>query len=91
MRYEHIFFLDIITTSSMEQKKSEYLIIMKEVASIKEELNDSLILMRDQFRENEMTANDIKEEIYYIKDSIDDILLRLDLIERRLDSVENEI
>lgn len=75
----------------MEQKKLEYLSITKEVSSVKEELNDSLILIQDQFRENEMTISDVKEDLYSIKVSIDDILLRLDFIERRLESVENEI
>lgn len=75
----------------MEQKKLEYLSIIKEVSSVKEELNDSLILIQDQFRENEMTISDVKEDLYSIKVSIDDILLRLDFIERRLESVENEI
>lgn len=68
----------------MEQEKLKYSSIMKEVSSVKEELNESLILIQDQFRENEMTTS-------YIKDSIDNILLHLDSIERRLESVENEI
>lgn len=75
----------------MEQEKLKYSSIMKEVSSVKEELNESLILIQDQFRENEMTTSDIKEDLYSIKDSIDDILLHLDSIERRLESVENEI
>lgn len=69
----------------MEQEKLQYLSI------VKEELNESLILIQDQFRENEMTTSDIKEDLYSIKDSIDNILLHLDSIERRLESVENEI
>lgn len=75
----------------MESDKLEYLSIMKEVTSVKEELNDSLILIEDQFRETEITTADIKEDLNSIKDSIDHILLRLDSIERRLESVENEI
>lgn len=75
----------------MEQEKLKYLSIVKEVSSVKEELNESLILIQDQFRENEMTTSDIKEDLYSIKDSIDNILLHLDSIERRLESVENEI
>lgn len=75
----------------MEQEKLKYSSIMKEVSSVKEELNESLILIQDQFRENEMTTSDIKEDLYSIKDSIDNILLHLDSIERRLESVENEI
>lgn len=75
----------------MEQEKLKYSSIMKEVSSVKEELNESLILIQDQFRENKMTTSDIKEDLYSIKDSIDDILLHLDSIERRLESVENEI
>lgn len=75
----------------MEQGKSEYLSIMREVSSVKEKLNDSLILMRDQFRENAMITSDIKEDLHSIKVSIDDILLRLDFIECKLESVENEV
>lgn len=75
----------------MEQEKLQYLSIVREVSSVKEELNESLILIQDQFRENEMTTSDIKEDLYSIKDSIDNILLHLDSIERRLESVENEI
>ena len=75
----------------MEQKKLEYLSIIKEVSSVKEDISDSLILIQDQFRENEMTISDIKEDLYSIKDSIDNILLRLDCIERRLETIENEI
>lgn len=75
----------------MEQEKLKYSSIMKEVSSVKEELNESLILIQDQFRENKMTTSDIKEDLYSIKDSIDNILLHLDSIERRLESVENEI
>lgn len=75
----------------MEQEKLKYSSIMKEVSSVKEELNESLILIQDQFRENEMTTSDIKEDLYSIKDSIDNILLHLDSIECRLESVENEI
>lgn len=74
----------------MEQGKSEYLSIIKEVSSVKEKLNESLILMRDQFRENAMITSDIKEDLHSIKVSIDDILLRLDFIECKLESVENE-
>lgn len=75
----------------MEQGKSEYLSIIKEVSSVKEKLNESLILMRDQFRENAMITSDIKEDLHSIKVSIDDILLRLDFIECKLESVENEV
>lgn len=90
MCYKPIFFLDIIIVSSMEQEKSEYLSIMREVSSVKEKLNESLILIQDQFRENMMTTSDIKEDLHSIKVSIDDILLRLDFIECKLESDENE-
>lgn len=86
-----IFFLDIIVLSSMEQNKLEYLSIMKEITSVKDDLDNVLILIRDQFREAEITSADTKEEVDSIKDQLETILSRLDVIERRLDVIENEI
>ena len=59
-----------------------------DIIVLKDELNESLTSTQFQLQEHERT---IEYEVIPLKERIEEILTRLDNIERRMDYIENEI